>query len=191
MRALLILEDEHRTFAALLHGLLYLVRDTREHGAPPRLDVLGAIVYFLDTFAERVHHPRESEYLFRLLRRRCPSATPILDRLEEDHRRGDASMRALEQALMRCRHGDPSEFGPFAAAAEAYAESQQQHMRSEELEVLPLAREHLTPDDWGVIDEAFSGNAVPRFAAAATDGYRALFSRIVAIAPPPIGVGPP
>ena len=51
-----------------------------------------------------------------------------------------------------------------------------------------LAQPHQLPR---VIDEAFSGNAVPRFAAAATDGYRALFSRIVAIAPPPIGVGPP
>ena len=191
MKALRILEEEHATFAALLHALRHLLRETREHDGPPRHDVLGAIVYFLDTYAERIHHPRETEYLFRLLRSRWPAAAPVLDRLEDEHRSGDAAMRALEQALMRYRHGGPPEFAPFAAEAEAYANNLDQHMRCEEREVLPLAREHLRPEDWDVIDEAFSGNAVPRFSPAATDSFRTLFTRIVAMAPPPIGVGPP
>ena len=190
MKALGILDDEHATFAALLHALRHLVRDTRYHGAPPRLDVLGAIVYFLDTYSERIHHPRESEYLFRLLRLRCPSAAPVLDRLEAEHRAGDAAMRSLGQALLRYRHGGAAEFAPFAHAAEAYAEHQLQHMHCEDRQVLQLARERLTPADWTVIDEAFAGNGVPRFSTAATDDYRRLFTRIVAIAPPPIGVGP-
>ena len=190
MQALRILEEEHTTIAALLHALQYLLDEVRDRRAPARLDVLGAIVYFLDTYAERIHHPRESEYLFRFLRRRCPSAARMLDRLEVDHGESDASMRKLQQALMRYRHGGEAEYGPFASLASAYVASQHRHMRSEEKEILPLAREHLTPDDWRVIDEAFAGNGVPRFAHEATDGYRALFSRIVAMAPPPIGVGP-
>ena len=190
MNALQVLKDEHATFAALLHGLRYLVRETRERGAPARFDVLGAIVYFMDTYSERIHHPRESEYLFPVLRARCPAAAPTLDRLEDEHRAGDASMRALEQALTRYRHGGPSEFGPFAVAADDYVELQLKHMSCEDREVLPLARDHLTAEEWSAIDEAFAGNGVPRFSPSATDGYRALFTRIVAIAPPPIGVGP-
>ena len=191
MKALRILEEEHGTFAALLHALQHLVVETRERHAPPRHDVLGAIVYFLDTYAERIHHPRETEYLFRVLRLRCPAATPVLDRLEEEHRAGDAAMRALQQAVMRYRHGGAAEFAPFAALAEDYIAFQHRHMRVEELEILPLARESLTSDDWEVIDEAFAGNGVPRFSPSSTDGFRALFTRIVATAPPPIGVGPP
>jgi hemerythrin-like domain-containing protein len=191
MDAIGILQDEHRTFAALLHALRYLVVETRERRAAPRFDVLGAIVYFLDTYSERIHHPRETNYLFRRLRVRFPPAAPTLDLLEEEHHAGERAINDLEQALTRYRHGGDAEFAPFAVAAEAYVDLQQRHMRREERDVLPLAREHLLPEDWRVIDEAFAGNAVPAFRAESVADYRALFSRIVAMAPPPIGVGPP
>jgi branched-chain amino acid transport system ATP-binding protein len=63
-------------------------------------------------------------------------------------------------------------------------------MRAEEDEVLPLARKHLTPGDWETIDEAFLGHTDPMLGAHARSSYQALFSRIVNLAPPPIGVGP-
>jgi hemerythrin-like domain-containing protein len=190
MDAIRILQDEHRTFGALLHALRHLVREMRDHGAAPRFELLGAIVYFMDTYSERIHHPRESEYLFPRLRARCPAAAPTLDILEAEHRAGDREIRALEQALTRYRHGGAAEFAAFAAAAESYAEHQQQHMRREEREILPLAREYLRPADWDTIDRAFAGNAVPAFDEDAAASYRTIFSRIVAMAPPPIGVGP-
>jgi hemerythrin-like domain-containing protein len=190
MDAIRILQDEHRTFGALLHALRHLVREMRDHGAAPRFDLLGAIVYFMDTYSERIHHPRESEYLFPRLRARCPAAAPTLDLLEEEHRAGDRAIRELEQALTRFRHGGAAELASFAAAAESYVAHQQQHMRREEREVLPLAREYLRPADWDTIDRAFAGNAVPAFDEPAVAPFRAIFSRIVAMAPPPIGVGP-
>ena len=189
MDAIRIIEDEHRTFASVLHGMLYLVREVRERGAPPRFDVLGAMIYYMDAYSERIHHPRESEYLFRLLRARCEPARGILDALEEEHRAGVQYIRTLEQALARCEHGGASEFPAFSAAVEAYAAFQREHMRREERDVLPLARMHLLPSDWRLIDSAFSGDGVPRFLPEATSDYQNLFTRIVALAPPPIGVG--
>jgi len=35
VQAIRIIEDEHRSLAAVLHGLLYMVRQVREHGAKP------------------------------------------------------------------------------------------------------------------------------------------------------------
>lgn len=190
MQAIRIIEDDHRALAAVLHGMRYLVREIRERGAAPRFDVLGAMIYYIDAFPERVHHPRESEYLFRFLRVRCSDARPILDLLEDEHRAGGRHIRNLEQALARYQAGGASEFAAFAAAVESFSAFEMEHMRREERDILPLAKAHLLPDDWEAIDAAFTGGAVPLFNPQTTEEYGKLFDRIVMLAPPPIGVGP-
>lgn len=190
MQALRIIEDDHRALAAVIHGMRYLVREIAERGAAPRFDVLGAMIYYIDAFPERVHHPRESEYLFRFLRLRCSDAAHLLDALEQEHRVGSEHVRGLGQALARYQGGGAAEFPAFAAAVEAFAAFELAHMRREEHEILPLARAHLLPSDWEVIDAAFAGGAVPIFNPRTTAEYAKLFDRIVMLAPPPIGVGP-
>ncbi len=64
-------------------------------------------------------------------------------------------------------------------------------MRCEEQEVLPLAEKHLTSDDWEAIDAAFTGHTDPLLGAEAGAEHEQLFRRIVNLAPPPIGLGPP
>jgi hemerythrin-like domain-containing protein len=190
MQAIRIIEDDHRALAAVLHGMRYLVREIAERGAAPRFDVLGAMLYYIDAFPERVHHPRESEYLFRFLRARCKAAAPILDVLEDEHRAGAEYVRTLGQALARYQGGGASEFPGVAAAVESFAAFELEHMRREERDIMPLAKAHLLPADWEVIDAAFAGGAVPIFNPRTTDEYTKLFDRIVMLAPPPIGVGP-
>ena len=190
MQAIRIIEDDHRALAAVLHGMRYLVRDIAERGVAPRFDVLGAMIYYIDAFPERVHHPRESEYLFRFLRARCKEAAPILDVLEDEHRAGADHVRHLAHALARYQAGGAAEFAAFAAAVETFATFELEHMRREERDIMPLARAHLLPADWEVIDAAFTGGAVPLFNVRSTEEYAKLFDRIVMLAPPPIGVGP-
>jgi branched-chain amino acid transport system ATP-binding protein len=190
VKTLRIIRDEHRTLSAVLHGMLYLVRDIAERGNEPDFRVLDAMVYYIDTFPERFHHPKEDRYLFRILRLRCAEAAPLLDRLETEHRAGNEKVRSLEQALARYHAGGSPEFSNFRAAVEAYAQFHWDHMRAEENDVLPLAQKHLTTEDWREIDAAFEGHADPLFGVEAGDRYASLFSRIVALAPPPIGVGP-
>ena len=190
MKAIRIIQDEHRSLAAVLHGMLYLVREIRERGAKPDFAVLRAMVYYIDAFPERFHHPKEDQYLFRLLRIRCLDAAPLLDRLETEHRAGAEKIRLLEQALARYQEGGAKEFSGFAAAVEAYATFHWEHMQAEEKNLLPLAEKHLSAGDWEAIDAAFMGHTDPLFGAAAGREYEALFRRIVNLAPPPIGVGP-
>src|SRR5215469_15337634 len=83
LKALRIIHDEHRSLAAVLHGMLYLVNNVRSRGTRPDFRVLGAMIYYIDAFPERFHHPKEDRYLFARLRARCPAARPLLDRLEE------------------------------------------------------------------------------------------------------------
>jgi hemerythrin-like domain-containing protein len=190
MQAIRIIHDEHRSLAAVLHGMLYLVHQIRDRGAEPDFGVLGAMIYYIDLFPERFHHPKEDQYLFRLLRIRHPEAAPLLDRLETEHRAGAEKIRNLEQALGRYRQGGASGFTNFLTAVEAYTAFHWDHMRIEETEVLPLAEKHLSAGDWEAIDAAFLGHTDPMLGVEAQAQYDALFSRIVNLAPPPIGVGP-
>jgi hemerythrin-like domain-containing protein len=190
MEAIRIIQDEHRSLAAVLHGMLYLVHEIRDRGATADFELLGAMVYYIDAFPERFHHPKEDRYLFAHLRIRHPDAAPLLDRLELEHRAGAEKIRTLEQALPRYQQGGASEFAPFMAAVEACAAFHWEHMRTEEKEILPLAEKHLAAADWEAIDAAFLGHTDPLLGVAAGGGYEALFSRIANLAPPPIGVGP-
>jgi len=190
MDAIRIIHDEHRSLAAVLHGMLYLVRYTRLRASAPRFDVLGAMVYYIDAFPERFHHPKEDAYLFKFLRMRNPEAGPLVTRLESEHRAGAEKIRLLEQALERYEHGGAHEFPAFAEAVQSYAAFHWDHMRTEDDKLLPLARLHLTTADWAEIDSAFLGHTDPLFGPAAGNEYDALFRRIVNLAPPPIGVGP-
>jgi hemerythrin-like domain-containing protein len=190
MQAIRIIRDEHRAIAAILHGMLFLVRKIRDRGATPDFNLFGAMIYYIDAFPERFHHPKEDRYLFHVLRIRHPDSVSLLDRLEEEHRTGAYKIRALEQALARYQHGGVSEFPDFAKAVEDYAAFHWNHMRAEEDEVLPLAEKHLSAADWDGVDTAFLGHVDPMHGAGAEGEYQALFTRIVNLAPPPIGVGP-
>ena len=190
MQTLRILRDEHRTMAAVLHGFRYLVREIHAERAAPDFALLGSMLHYIDTFPERLHHPKEDAYLFRALRSRCQAAHNVLDRLESEHRAGAGKIRQLHQSLNRYQQGGPDEFHAFHAMVEAYCAFEFAHMRVEETEMMPLAERYLTAGDWDGIDRAFLDHEDPLFGIESSEGFRELFKRIVNLAPPPIGVGP-
>jgi hemerythrin-like domain-containing protein len=190
LESIRIIRDEHRSIAAVLHGMLYLVHRTRDRGDEPNFEVLGAMIYYIDAFPERFHHPKEDEYLFRLLRIRHPDAAELLDRLKAEHRAGAEKIRTLEQALARYQQGGAGEFSNFLAAVEAYAAFHWEHMKTEEHVILPLAEKYLTTGDWESIDAAFLGHTDPMLGVEAGAKYDELFHRITWLAPSPIGLGP-
>ena len=53
----------------------------------------------------------------------------------------------------------------------------------------PVATVAAAEEHWAEIDAAFQGHTDPLLGADAGEQYDALFSRIVNLAPPPIGVG--
>jgi hemerythrin-like domain-containing protein len=175
----------------VLHGLQYLVRNIRYKLAEPDFQLFGAMLRYIDTVPERLHHPKEDRYLFARLRVRDPTSAALLDRLQEEHRVGADKIRWIEEALARYeRDGEPA-FAEFAMLVADYAVFHWDHMRREEAEVLPLARRFLTSADWEELDAAFSGHTDPLFGATAVEQYDELFRRIVELAPPPLGTHAP
>jgi hemerythrin-like domain-containing protein len=190
MSALDVIRREHRSLAAVIHGLRHLVREIREQGAEPDFGLLGAMLAYIDAFPERLHHPKEDRYLFRRLRERDPGSARILDELEGEHVKGAHAIRELGAALARYREKGAAGLPAFAALVDAYVAFHWEHMRKEEVEVMPAAERHLLPEDWAEIDAAFGSHGDPLFGADAESEFGTLFRRIVDLAPPPIGVGP-
>lgn len=188
--AIAIILDEHQSLAAVLHGLRHLVREMRDRGKVPDFRLLGAMLYYLDAFSEKLHNPKESAYLFARLRQRTREADAVIDELESQHADSARLGRELEHALARLEAGMPDGLSTFAATVDKLMMEAWPHMATEEKVLLPLARKYLTPEDWGEIARAFGENGDPRFGAEPDHEFRDLFSRIVNLAPPPIGVGP-
>jgi len=188
--ALNIIKDEHRSIAAVLHGMQELVRRIRERGEKIDPRVFRAMLYYLDTFTERMHHPKEDRYLFAPLRRLGAGPDALIDELEREHAEGDAALRRVEQCLIRYEEGGDREFPEFASEVDRFVEGYWEHMRKEEEYVFPLAAQLFTPSEWDAIDRAIRANADPLASDRNERDFRALFSRIVSLAPPPIGVGP-
>lgn len=188
--ALTIILDEHRSLASVIHGLRFLIREMKEKGKEPNFKLLWAMVFYVETFPQRLHHPKENAYLFRKLRERTHEADEITAELEKQHADGDRHVKDLELALGRFEAGAPDGLERFAAAAETFANEVTRHMAMEENRLLPLAKKYLTSEDWAQIADAFSENGDPRFDHESDQEFRHLFTRIVHLAPPPIGVGP-
>ena len=190
MKAINIIIGEHRALTAVLHGMLFLLRHDRYGISKPNFDLLGAMMYYIRVFPERLHHPKEDAYLFRLLRQRYPTIAPLLDKLEAEHRTGTAKLCAMEQALARYQQDGGAQLSAFYGAVATYAAFHYVHVRAEEDEVLPAAAEFLTATDWDEIDAAFAGHTDPLLGAQAGFEYEELFRRIVSLAPAPLGSGP-
>lgn len=189
-KALTIIRAEHDALAAMLRSLQMLVARAASDGTHPDFAVLRAMLLYVDEFPERLHHAKESGLLFPRLRARTPKAAQVLERLDAEHHRGEHAIRDLEHDLLAWEVlGEPRR-AAFAASLERYVGFYLEHMRLEETEVLPLAQQSLTDDDWAELDRAFAANRDPLTGHEPSDEYRDLFRRIVMTAPAPIGVGP-
>lgn len=180
--------NEHRSVAAVLHALLFLVTEKRTGGKALDTKAIRAILYYLDVFPERVHHPKEERFLFAALRRKTTEVDPVLDALRREHLSGEGAIRELEQLLLRYEQGGEAEFGPFAAATERYVKGYREHMRIEEEVVMKVARTVFTESDWLELRAEWASHRDPLSGIDDQGTNDRLIARIVELAPPPIGV---
>ena len=187
--ALDVIQDEHRALSAMLRSMRLLVAQASREGHAPDFGVLRAMLFYVDEFPERLHHPKERDVLFPRLRQRCPALLATLDRLDADHARGEAAIRQLEHHLLAYEVLGTPRQAAFEQALGAYIDGYLHHMAVEEAEVLPAARNTLTDADWAVLDSAFASNCDPLTGHAADDVFKPLFRKILMTAPAPVGLG--
>lgn len=187
--SLQVIKSEHQALAAMLQSLSMLVSLARRNNDLPDFGVIRSMIFYLDEFPERLHHPKESDLLFPLVRMRVPELAALLDRLDRDHAQGEIAIRDLEHALLSFEVlGEPRRTA-FEQALERFTASYLDHMRLEESVVLPAAERVLTTQDWVMLDSAFASNRDPLTGQEPEQIYRPLFQRILMNAPAPVGLG--
>jgi hemerythrin-like domain-containing protein len=184
------IRDEHRSIAAVIHGLEFVARQAREQGKPPSFPLLRAMLHYLVAFPEKLHHPKEDAYLFRKLRERTSEFDATLDELERQHVGGHRLLEELARSIDVYEASPLAGLTEFSEAVGRFSTSQIQHMALEAKVIIPAARVHLTPEDWAEIGAAFAANGDPRFSADNDEEFRELFARIVNLAQAPVASAP-
>ncbi|MBY0234869.1 MAG: hypothetical protein K2W93_07810, partial [Burkholderiaceae bacterium] len=59
-----VIQDEHGALAAMLRTIPLLLAEQRRRGVLPDFGALRAMLFYVDEFPERLHHPKESLLLF-------------------------------------------------------------------------------------------------------------------------------
>lgn len=188
MDSLRIIGDEHRNLWRIAVTIDTLGGEVRD-GKTLDPNLFRAISDYIEGFVDRLHHPKEDDYLFAALRQRAPQIAPVLDQLQAEHRDGPRILADLRRRVASSGASSGAGDRTLADALCAYADGLKAHIRTEEKDIFPLARTALTEADWQGIDAAFADHADPLFGQQVQAEYRELYHRIVSLAPDSIGLG--
>lgn len=189
MEALDIISAEHRRMWRLASALDAVCDGLRHEIVASDARVLAMMLDYLSSYFDRMHHPKEDQYLFRLLRLRAPDETADIQRLEAEHQRDPELLARLLAMASAMADGDSRNNEQFFDDLSEYTNALRAHIRLEEMSVMRRARDVLTPVDWQEIDAAFLDNDDPIFGAHARAEFDVLRSRITTLAPVPVGLG--
>ena len=189
-RSLEIIRDEHSSLAAMLQSMRLMVDRGPQNDPRNFFDVLRAMLFYIDEFPERLHHPKETELLFPRVLAAVPELGVAVARLDRDHEYTERQVREIQHLLLAWELLGETRRQPFVDAFARYVNLYLAHMQLEEHEILPAAERHLSEADWQALDAEFEQNCDPLTGKYKPDPvYERLFSRIVREAPAPIGLG--
>ena len=189
-RSLQIIRDEHASLAAMLQSMRMLVEKGPDTSRTVFFDVVRAMLFYIDEYPERLHHPKESNLLFPKVVKASPKVLGAVDRLERDHMYSEKAARELQHLLLSWELLGAARRPAFEEAFKKYVDFYLDHMKLEEDVILPDAEKTLSAQDWAEVDAAFEQNADPLTGKyPPTAEYEKLFSMIVQRAPAPIGLG--
>ena len=181
-RALAIVQGEHRSMGAVMHGLRHLLAEARVSGEPVDAGLLRSIVFYFKNFTEALHHPKEDAYLFDRLKARSSDSLEVLEVLHAQHAEEGGFIKALDAAVEAYAAAPgAARLEALAEAGDRYAERLWEHMSLEEKFILPACRQHLKGNDWADIANAFQSNGDPRFDEDRKVGFDKLFLRLVSL----------
>lgn len=185
-----IIHDEHMALSAMLRSLRMMIDRGPGKESEVFFDVVRAMLFYIDEFPEKLHHPKESDLLFPRVVRLAPETFDTVVQLEKDHSNGEFAVRELQHQLLAWELLGETRRADFEQAVKRYIDFYLEHMRLEEQVILPAAEKVLGDEDWAELDAAFATNCDPLTGKYPRDAtYDRLFTRIVTRAPSPIGLG--
>ena len=176
------IKQEHRVLGHVVEVLQHLLRDTAAEHSEVDFNLLASILYYIDDFPERMHHPKEDEYIFKALRELSADSNAVLDELQGEHGLSAKMLRDMHAALVHYLAGANGSLQAFISCVDAYAAMLKDHMRKEE-ELLARAGPSLPESKWQDILAAFAANEDPMAAHDVRTEFRKLYRRIQNLLP--------
>ena len=187
--AVRIIREEHAALGAMLRSMRTLIAAGPGDEPERFFDVLRAMLFYIDEFPERLHHPKESRLLFPRVAGAAPELAEVIGRLHADHASGERRARDLQHHLLAWELLGESHRPTFVVAARTYIEFYLGHMHLEEREILPAAERVLSEADWQEMGEVFARDRDPLASGVVDPCYDRLFSRIVVRMAAPLPAG--
>jgi hemerythrin-like domain-containing protein len=110
---------------------------------------VDTVVDFIHIYADRTHHGKEEDILFRDLSKRDLSAEDqqIMKKLLEDHAFARQKTKALVEANTRYRNGDKSALADIADKLRTHAQFYPKHIEKEDKVFFPASRAYFTDEE--------------------------------------------
>jgi hemerythrin-like domain-containing protein len=139
---------EHR----LIERMLSLIKDAvAQIESTQKVDPLlvDTAVDFIRMYADRTHHGKEEDILFRDLSKRSLSAEDqrVMDELIQEHVFGRQTTKALVEANTRYRNGDASALADIADNLRTLVEFYPKHIEKEDKVFFPASRAYFTDEE--------------------------------------------
>jgi hemerythrin-like domain-containing protein len=139
---------EHR----LIERMISLIEDTlmqieSTHKVDPVF--VDTAVDFIRMYADRTHHGKEEDILFRDLKKKplSPEDQRIMKELIEEHVFGRQTTKALVEANTRYRNGDERALANIADKLKTLVEFYPQHIEKEDKVFFPSSRSYFTNEE--------------------------------------------
>ena len=146
---------EHR----LIERMLAIIQDAlAEAGKTKKIDpvFVDTAVDFVQTYADRTHHGKEEDILFRDLEKKGLSEGDrrIMNELIEEHIFGRLTTKALVEANTRYRNGDSAALADITEALRTLVDFYPRHIEKEDKVFFPAARAYFSEaEDQAMLDE--------------------------------------
>lgn len=156
MKATDELKEEHRAIEKMLR-VITAVSDRLAAGDAVPAEHLNLIVDFIRGFADRCHHGKEEDLLFRAMedvgfgRNEGPVGVMLME-----HEEGRDFVRAMAAAAARYAAGEKAAARDFAANARGYVAVLSRHIPKEDNILYPMADAHLSAAQQHALEEGFA-----------------------------------
>jgi hemerythrin-like domain-containing protein len=144
------LEREHAGLSQVL-DLLEALMNRFNRGDEPDYELMCELLEYIIDYADQVHHPAE-ELIFGRVVEVGGQDYPVLARLHQQHQGLAQLNRRFRESLEGIIHEEVQRRDEVEQQGRELVGAHRSHMRAEDQEAFPLAREVLSEADWAVLD---------------------------------------
>jgi hemerythrin-like domain-containing protein len=176
------LNRDHRNLAQVLNLLTKLL-DRFHEGQEPDLELICEMLDYIESYADQIHHPSE-DLVFERLIEQAGESPMVLGILMNQHRQLPQLNRRFRSSLDGIVHGDVLLREEVEAQGRELVQTLWSHMKTEDQEAFPLAKQRLSAEDWADLDRISPKVDDPLFDIPDPARYQALFAALATQAEP-------